>query len=544
MFPLRAPGSAACVVVLALAGVPAALRAETLADAIALAYDSNPTLQSQRAQLRALDETYVQARAGWRPTATGQIGIEYSKAPQTSLFGGVQEVESNNGQGILQLTQPLYTGGKTAAEVRATNADILAGRQTLRQTEGALLLNVVTAYADVLRDQKLLKIREADFLILQSEVDDARARLAAGEVTRTDLAQTETQLASDRTSLSAAQGQLQISRSNYATFVGQNPGELAPLPPLPNLPATVDQAFDVAEQESATIKQAQLTENASHARVAEARAANRATVNFTTDLSYSGVAAPLYPKNYDRSFTASVIVTQPILTGGVNSSNIRRALELNNSDRISIELARRNVVQSVSQSWNNMITARASVGSEASHVDAARRYFAGTQAEYTVGQRSTLDIIVAEESLSAAQVNLANVEHDAYVGGAQVLNAIGRLELHYLVKDAPLYDPATSFRRVANSGGVPWENVIGAIDNLGAPVPNAAKPLTAPLPPASPITILPAGDTLPEHPAPATASPTAPFPATTSPDTPEVLGSRVGASEDSAVNLPRMSNPS
>lgn len=508
--------------------------AETLADAVALAYGSNPQLQGQRAQVRALDETYVQARAGWRPTATAQVTGAYDKAPQGGLFGGVSQVESNTGDAVVGVTQPLYTGGRTAAAVRASEADILAARQQLRATEATVLQQVVTAYVDVVRDRALLSIRERDVAVLQSEVDDAVARLKAGEVTATDLAQTRTQLAQSRSGLSLAQGELQIGRAAYAAVVGQNPGELAPPPPLPGVPATVDEAFDAAEQDNPALRQAVLAEEGSRARVSEARAANRPTLSVNAQLGYTSTLTPFVGRDYDRAVSAVATLSQPLFTGGVNASNIRRALELNNSDRIGIEANRRLAVQNVSQAWNQMISDRAAVVSETDHVKVARDYFSGTQAEYTVGQRSTLDVIIAEQSLVGAEITLAQVSHDAYAAQAALLASIGRLEARYLVPGAPLYDPAAAFRRVSHAGAVPWEGAIAAIDNLGAPAPRADRPLSAPAVPVDPK--LPAAaDLVGAHPSPATAVPTAPVPRTTSPATPQSLGRDVGAPQDPAV---------
>jgi outer membrane protein len=508
-------------------------RAETLADAIALAYQSNPTLQAQRAQLRALDETYVQARAGYGPTASAQVVGSYSKAPQSSLFGGVSQVEGNTGSVGVGVSQPVYTGGRTAAAVRASEADVLAARQALRATEASLLQNVVTVYADVLRDQAFLSIHEHDVAVLQGEVDDSRARLKAGEVTATDVAQTETQLAQSRSALLSAQGTLQVDRSGYAAVVGQNPGQLAPPPTMPGLPATVDAAFDAAELDNPSLRQAEIAEEASRARIAEARAANRPTVSVNAQLGYDGGLTPLYGSAYDRAVSASVTVTQPLFTAGVNASNIRRAIELNTSDRISIETSRRTAVQAVSQAWNQLITARATISSEQSHVDVARAYFSGTQAEYTVGQRGTLDIVIAEQSLVNAELSLAEAEHDAYVGQSALLAAMGRLEVRYIVPDAPLYDPAKSFERVSHIGVVPWEGLVAAVDNLGAPSPGGYRAVPAPRADLAPV-IPHAPDPVSADAPPAVASPTAPLPNTTSPRTPETLGTDVGAPQDPA----------
>ena len=509
----------------------AAARAETLADAVALAYESNPTLQAQRAQLRALDETYVQARAGWRPTASAQVTGSYSKTPQASLFGGTTQVESNVGDAVIGVTQPIYTGGRTATEVRATHDDILAARQALRATEANVLQAVITAYADVLRDQAVLEIREHDVAVLQGEADDALARRRAGEVTATDVAQTLTQLAQSRSALTGAQGQLQISRANYAAIVGQNPGQLSAPAEMPGVPADVDAAFDAAIRQNPGLQQAQFTEEASRARVAEARAANRPTLSVNANIGYTGPLTPFYGHDYDRAVSATVTLTQPLLTGGVNDSNIRRALELNTSDRINIEAARRTAVQAVSQAWNQMITDRATYVSETDHVRVARDYFSGTQAEYTVGQRSTLDIIVAEQSLVGAEISLTVARHDAYVAQAALLNSMGRLEVRYVVPGAPLYDPQAAFHRVANDGALPWEGVIAAIDTLGAPGAGPPRPISAPAIDARAV-IPTASDPVGAHPVPATTLPTGAFPDTTSPRTPDSLGRATGQPGD------------
>ena len=502
-----------------------AVQAETLGDALALAYASNPGLQAQRAQLQAINETYVQARAGWRPTATAEVLGSYSKTPQAGVFGGLSQVESNDGQASIGVTQPLYTGGRVAAEVRATEADVLAGREALRSSEASLLLQVISNFMDVLRDQALLGVHQRDVSTLQRQADDARLRLAAGEVTQTDVAQVDTQLAQSRTALSMAMGQLQLSRAAYAATVGQNPGTLVEPPGLPGLPSDVDAAFDTAERFNPGLRQAEIAEEASRARVAEARAADRPNLNVTAEIGLTGALTPLYGSGYDRALSATVTLTQPLFTGGLNASQIRRALDLNTSDRISIEASRRTAVLTVSQTWNQLLTQRASEASEARHVAAARAYFAGTQAEYTVGQRSTLDIIVAEQSLIGAEIALAQTHHDAYVAQASVLSAIGRLELRYLEPTAALSDPARAFRRVANRGAVPWEGLVAAVDNLGAPPPDALKPIGVPavaLRPAfagvSPGIVKPG---LPD------SLPTAPLPNTTSPLTPETLGQAV-----------------
>ena len=498
-------------------------RAETLADAIALAYQSNPTLQSGRAQLKALNETYVQARAGWRPTLGLTVAGQYNKAQTAGAFGGITDNDTNAGDASLSVTQPIYTGGRIATEVRATEADILAGREELRALEDSTLQSVIQAYCDVLRDQAILLIREQDISLLQSQLDDANARFKGGEVTRTDVEQSQTQLAASRALLSLAQGQVQVSRAEYTSAVGQNPGQLAAPPGLPAIPASVDKAFDLAEANNPMLRRAEITEQASRLRIAEARAAFRPTVSVQASVGYSGVATPLNVVDYDRAIQATATITQPIFTGGVNGSNVRRAIALNASDRISIEGVRRSTVQAVSQAWNQMLATRASAVSDVDQIKASRLYFEDTQAEYRAGQRTTLDVLVAEQSLRDAQIALADAEHDRYVAEAGVLAAMGRLEVRTLLENAVIYDPAVAFKRVRDRGATPWEGLIAAADTLGAPSIGPLEPVAGPPLPAAPASVTGSGDDAVPY-APSTLVPTAPIANTTSIATPPTLG--------------------
>src|SRR6185437_8583995 len=263
--------------------------AETLADAIALAYQTNPNLQAQRATQRALDESYVQARSGFRPQlslqaaavfdefrtprAARQQGIDTNGDGIPDVFvpaqgSGIQR--TNSGQLGLNLTQPIWTGGRTAAAVSAAQGDILSGRETLRRVESQVMLGVVQAYVDVRRDQEGVRIRQENVNVLQEQLKESKARFDVGEITRTDVAQAESRLAAARALLSSAVAQLGISRASYANLVGQNPGDLQPEPSLAYLlPGNPDDAFAVAEKFNPTLRAQVFAEQASRARVAE-----------------------------------------------------------------------------------------------------------------------------------------------------------------------------------------------------------------------------------------------------------------------------------
>ena len=505
-------------------------KAETLADAIALAYQSNPTLQSQRAQTRELDEAYVQQVAGWRPQLGVQLTGAYNDTQSANFLGGHSTTYQNSGQAEVAFNQPLITGGRVSTGVKAAGFDVLSSRAQLQATEQTVLQSVIQAYADCLRDQGVLQVREAELQVLQSQLDDARARRRGGEVTETDVLQSQTQLQSAQADLTTAEGQLQVSRAEYTTAVGQNPGQLAPLPPLPGLPISVDAAFDRAEANNPTLHQAQQSEQASRWRIANARAQNRPQVSLNGSYGYTGALEPFARSAFDHAFTAEAVLTQSIFTGGLNASNIRKAVDQNDSDRSQVEAVRRTVVQQVSQSWEQMLSLRQSAASYEAEKITARGYFGDTVKEYRVGQRNTLDVLTAEETLRAAEIAALQARHDAYLGEVSLLSATGLLTQDQLVPGARTYDPSRNFHTVVKAQAVPWEGVIAALDTASAPRPDRPEPLSAvPLAlPSAPIAT--AGADVPLDASPATATPTKPLPSTTSPSTPATYGRDVGAS--------------
>jgi outer membrane protein len=446
--------------------------AETLADAIAAAYQTNPNLQAQRASLRALDETYVQARAGWRPTLNFQAQAFWTEthtpADLINPFSGAGPVSRNNyGIFAFNFAQPIWTGGRTAAAVTAANADVLQGREQLRQIEAQLIQQVVTAYADVLRDQQNVGSQKQYEGLLEQQLKEDQARFDVGEVTRTDVAQSQSRLASAQAQLQSAQAQLAADRSIYASLVGHNPGDLAPLPSIDYLmPGNVDDAFTVAEQNSPQLRAQEYAEEASRARIDEARAGRMPTLSFNAvGAKENGPVFPFVGNRYQRAGEAYFTLTVPLFNGGQTTSQIRQQIERNNADRISIETQRRAVLQSITQNWNLLLAARANIAATDEQVRAATIAYEGMHEEEQAGLRSTLDVLIAAQDLSSARVNLATAQHDEYVASANVLAVMGRLEARNLIPSEPQYDPRANFRRLRFTWGwVPWEEPIGAID--------------------------------------------------------------------------------
>ncbi len=441
-----------------------AAAAETLQDALALAYESNPALQQQRAQLRALDETYVQALSGYRPT----LGVSATAYYDRYSPSAGPSLTSRTAQATLSATQPLYTGGRVSAAVRAAEAQVLAGRESLRAQEATVLQQVISAYVDVRRDTEIVEIRRANVDVIKAQLDETTARFKVGQLTRTDVATVSAQHAQARAALAAALGQLKTSRAAYLTVIGRAPGTLAPQVPLPGAPKTLDEAFDTAEARNPLLLAASLKEQSDQALVAQARAARMPTVSASASFS-RGAALGAYPDNNDQStVVAGVTVTQPLFSGGLISSQIRAALEQDNADRQALEQARRTTIQSVSVAWNQILAARAGLAASREQKEAAALAFEGLTQEFHAGLRTVFELVQAEQGVRDAELSVANADHDAYVADAALLTAVGRLDVTSLGLEARPYDPARNLDRVRGGPAALLDPVAGAVDGLNA----------------------------------------------------------------------------
>ena len=378
---------------------------------------------------------------------------------------------ANFGSAALTVTQPLYTGGRTTWAVRAADAGVAAGREDLRAVEEQVLLSVIQAYVDVLRDQQILEIRQADLATLERQAAESRAKFDLGQVTRTDVAEAETQLEAARGALAAATGQLQISRAAFEAAVGEPPRDLAEPTDLPGLPATQAEAIAAAQAANPQLQQTREHERSSRAAVAEARAGWRPTVTVQGSYGYIGPFAPLNAYQYGATPMGALTVSVPVLTAGVVASQVRQASAQHSSDEIAIETVRRQVVEAAVQGWSELQSNRLGMQAAQAQESAAALALKGAQAEYGFGLRSTLDVLIADENLRSAQQTLAASRHDAFAAQAALLSAEGRLEAQDLIADEPLYDPRANFDRVRHRGATPWEGAIETLDKIGAPGP-------------------------------------------------------------------------
>ncbi len=467
-----------------VAGLASVAQAETLADALALAYQTNPTLQGQRANQRVTDEGVVQAKTAFRPTLNATADASVSRTdlanPIVTTVGGVvissRDHTTGSGSGAsLALQQPLYTGGRATANLTAAEADVLAGREDLRSVEQSVLGNVIQTYVDVRRDQERLRIAQENVSVLNRQLEESKARFEVGEITRTDVAQSEARLASAQASLSLGPGHPGRQPRGLRRRGRPEPHRPGPRA-VPGRPAAQQRRAGLrpGRQEQPADPGRPVTPNRpAAARVAVAKASYRPTVGaragFDTDATRTNGTGRDFG-DYNRGYTASVTASIPLFTGGLISSQVRAAQERETAASIAVEGAQRSALQQISTAWNNLLASRANLVSNEEQVRATRIAFEGVRQEQQVGLRTTLDVLNAQLELANAEVALVVARRDEYVASASVLQAMGVLNVANLAPEVERYDPVKSYDKVNHAfGWVPWEPVVQVIDKVGAP---------------------------------------------------------------------------
>ena len=445
---------------LALAGPSAA---ETLQGALAKAYNANPTISGARAQLRATDETVVIQRAQGLPSASATSNYgENVVTPPGQLSAGRQL------QNSLQLSVPLYQGGLVKNSVRAANQRVLAGQETLRATEASIFSQVVAAYNDVIRDQAIVELNRANVRQLDVNLTATRDRFEVGDLTRTDVAQSEARLQLARGDLRNAESNLIGSRERYIALVGDVPGELAPPPPLPNLPATPDQAVEIAIKDNPDLLAATRNREAARfdVRAADAsRLPRLSAVARGNSTNYLGsvqtvqvTPIPGQPPidvpgaaNQQTSAQLGFQASFPLYQGGGPSAQVRQA-QAQQSAAFEREIeVERSVVQQTRAAFASWRASQDVIRSAEAAVSANRLSLEGVRAENSVGNRTIIEILNAEQELLNAQVQLVTARRNAYVAAFTLLAAMGQAEARDLnLEGVALYDPAVNYRRVRN----------------------------------------------------------------------------------------------
>lgn len=419
-------------------------QAETLEEALAAAYNNNPTLRARRAAQRAVDESVSQARAGWRPTVTVSAAAS-ERRTDTNRASATTTTPLSLG---ISVNQPIYRGGRTVNGTQQAEFNVLAGRAQLIAVEQQVLRDTVAAYVDVLRDQATVELRQNNVAVLQRQLDATRDRFEVGEVTRTDISQAEARLSRARSDFIQSEGELKISGANYANLVGNPPENLERVPALVGLPATQDEALEIALSQNPSLVAANNSEQASDFAVRARRGVLLPTVSVIGDLSHSEEAAVSGLESDTATVTARLSV--PLYQSGSEYSEIRQLLQTNNQRRIEVEESRRAVIEDVTQAWERLNTATARIQSRADEVAAAELALEGVRQESEVGSRTVLDVLDAEQELLDARVALVTVERDEYVAGFDLRAAVGGLTAQDMGLSVDIYDPADYYQAIRN----------------------------------------------------------------------------------------------
>ena len=453
----------------ALLHAAAPASAETLMDAVEAAYARNPTLVEQRYRQKSTNENYVQTRAQYGPTLSVQATASYDYA----RLDGRTRVSDKTGGAALTLRQSVYSGGRQRGALAEARANVRQSEEILRRVEGEVVRNVISAYAAVLRDQRRLGVARENVIVLNQQFTERRARRKVRDATITDVAQADTRLAAGEAQLANAEAQLAISRGEYLQVVGHEPSDLQPLPELPGLPASIDEAFDAADAENANLTASRHAEEASRANIAEQRGAQRPSAVISADAGKSGALNDPSYRDYQTDITARLTITQPLWQGGAIRSRIRQAQDLNNAAQAVVDGERRQALQDVVLAWNQLVAARVAVTSGTRQVEAAQVAFAGMQREERFGLRSTIEVLNAEQELASAQLGLLSSRAQEYISRATLLLAMGRLDARTVNSAIPAKDPDAEFRKVRWRGLLPTDPATMFLDRIGSASPYA-----------------------------------------------------------------------
>lgn len=424
-------------------GMTPAAQAESFKQALVNAYRSNPTLQGDRARQRSTDELVPSAKSGWRPRieANGDVSRNYSNpegAPGRSWTSSSVDI---------QLTQPLFRGFKTVEGVAEARETVKAGRQQLLITEQQVLLDAATAYMNVIRDRRILALREQNVANLQRQANAAQARFEAGEVTRTDVSQARARVSGAKAQVASARSTLAESSARYAQIIGHKPDKLA-TPGFANNPKTLSAAIEIASSVNPNILQA------AHTQLAQEHAVEVAKGDLLPSASLQANASLSNDSQFDSGETKSAniagVLTVPIYEAGAVYSDVRRAKQIESQRRIQVVEAGRAVVKGVTTAWNFLSAAREVIVSARAQVAAAAEALNGVQQEYLVGSRSTIDVLNAEQEVINARINLVSAEHDHVLASYELQAAIGKLTARNLGLAGPYYDTGENYRRVKN----------------------------------------------------------------------------------------------
>lgn len=419
--------------------------AESLNEALAKAYNTNPDLTAARATLRATDEQAPQALSGYRPQLSAAGSVVHTHEDTQNL--GNDDYTSKAGS--LTLQQPIFRGGRTAAAVREADNNIMAQRARLLDTEQTVLLRGVEAYLNVQRDQAVLELNQNNETVLGRQLKATRDRFNVGEVTKTDVSQAEARLSGAVAGRVQAEGDLASSKATYQRIFGEAPADLKKPDATFQLPASLDALTAEAQEKNPGVVAAQHTRTAADAVLDGVKGERLPTLTAEGSLARSYDAGSSSTGRVDNA-SVGLSLSWPLYTGGATSSRIREARQNVTRRSNEVDSAERGAIEVSTQAWEQYQTAMATLKSRQSQVSAAQIALDGVQQEASVGNRTVLDTLNAEQELLDAKVGLVRAQHDQLLAQYQVLSAAGRLTARELQLPVEYYDETSYSNQVRN----------------------------------------------------------------------------------------------
>lgn len=443
----------AVLAVMASTGIGFAAQAETLTDALVSAYNNSDLLEQSRAVLRAADEDVATAVSALRPTLDYSMSRNWGFSDR-EVPGSLNDNDTVSNTLALTSQLSLYEFGRNRLAIEAAKEAVLAARQSLRAQEQQVLYSAIAAYMEVRRALEFVDLRRNNVRVLNEELRAANDRFEVGEVTRTDVAQAEARLAESQANLSTAEGDLEVAREEFKLAVGRYPGTLAAPPSLPSIASSLDEARAVAVREHPQILQAQRIVTVAEINMARAEAAVLPSLSANASVSYTDNVSGNRIGEFEPNATVGLELSGPIYRGGAINSAYRSAVAQRDQNRSQLLRTTDEIANNVGQAWTIREVDRANLSSTERQIEAARVAFEGTREEATLGARTTLDVLNAEQELLDAQGARIQAAARLEVAAYAVLAAMGRLTVDYLGVPVTTYDPSVYYNAVRNAPAV------------------------------------------------------------------------------------------
>lgn len=433
-----------------------AARADTLAQALVKAYQTNPQLNAERARQRATDENVPQALAGYRPQIVASLSSGLQAVRNLLPDNTIQSATLKPWTIGVTVTQTLFNGFKTANSVRVAELQVKSGREALRNVGQGVLLDAVTAYANVLANQALVDAQRANVAFLRETLAITQKRLTAGDVTPTDTSQAEARLNRGLSDLNAAEVALAVSQATYTQVIGKAPSRLAPADPVDRLlPHSKDDAIAEATKGNPAVLAAGFDVDVASTTIRVAESSLYPTVTLQGSASHSVDSDETL--GTFRTDQAAVVgsVTAPIYDGGTAASQTRQAKELAAQSRLVLDQVRNQARTAALGAWVTNEGAKIAVGASESEVRAATVALQGVQKEAQGGQRTTVDVLNSQQDLISAKARLIGAQRDRVIASYTLLSAVGKLDVRTLGLNTPDYLPDVHYHQVRDA----WEGL-------------------------------------------------------------------------------------